>query len=225
MARNVIAALMRHPEAGKVKTRLAQDIGASAALAAYEELAATTLANLPSAAEAEAWVFFTPAGSRSQVIDWLEDNVPQLQWAEMIPQCGEDLGERLWAAAALALASGDADTLTLIGTDCPRIRPEHFRKAWDMLQKGCDVVYGPADDGGYYLQAIKAPTPDLFFGLRWSASDTLAQCLERAAALGLSTGLLERLGDVDTAADWAQWQKERPPAAPATVQRNGAAEH
>ena len=46
--------------------------------------------------------------------------------------------------------------------DLPRFRATHAVGALDDLAAGCDVVLGPAIDGGLYLVGISRPLPDLF---------------------------------------------------------------
>ena len=64
-----------------------------------------------------------------------------------------------------------------------------------------DVVLGPAEDGGYYLIALRAPQPTLFDGIAWSTASVLSQTLARAEALGLRVTLLPPCYDIDTWAD------------------------
>src|SRR5712692_713458 len=64
-----------------------------------------------------------------------------------------------------------------------------------------DLVLGPAHDGGYYLIGLRAPLRQLFRGIAWSTQAVLGQTVARARQLGLSTLLLPRLRDVDTASD------------------------
>ena len=47
-------------------------------------------------------------------------------------------------------------------------------------------MIGPADDGGYYLLALREPRPELFAGIAWSTPTVREQTRARAAAAGLS---------------------------------------
>jgi glycosyltransferase A (GT-A) superfamily protein (DUF2064 family) len=67
-------------------------------------------------------------------------------------------------------------------------------------------VYGPAADGGFYLQTLRCAQLELFRAISWSSAETLAQCLQRASSLGLRVAQLEVLSDVDTVADWRAFQ-------------------
>jgi hypothetical protein len=61
-----------------------------------------------------------------------------------------------------------------------------------------DVVIGPAEDGGYYLVALRAPRPGLFAGMAWSRPSVRAETLARAETAGLSVRELPPLHDIDT---------------------------
>jgi glycosyltransferase A (GT-A) superfamily protein (DUF2064 family) len=65
----------------------------------------------------------------------------------------------------------------------------------------CDVVFGPARDGGYYLVGLREPRAEIFQGIEWSTCHTLGQSVEKASELGLRTGLTEVLSDIDTFED------------------------
>ena len=64
-----------------------------------------------------------------------------------------------------------------------------------------DLVIGPAEDGGYYLLALKRPIPELFEGVPWSTAEVLSRTLAAARRLGLEARTLETLRDVDTLDD------------------------
>jgi glycosyltransferase A (GT-A) superfamily protein (DUF2064 family) len=59
------------------------------------------------------------------------------------------------------------------------------------------VVFGPSEDGGYYLIGLNAPHPQLFANIPWSTPNTLDASLQQAAKLGLRVKLLETLYDID----------------------------
>jgi glycosyltransferase A (GT-A) superfamily protein (DUF2064 family) len=69
-----------------------------------------------------------------------------------------------------------------------------------------DVVLGPAEDGGYYLIALREPRPELFQGIDWSTAAVLQQTRSRATSARLSVLELEPLRDLDTLDDLrAEW--------------------
>ncbi len=199
----VIIAFCKYPRPGYVKTRLAADVGDAAAVAIYETLLAETLRHLPLG---DVWLAYDPPSHGAEFAQWLQQHVPEVQGYTLVPQPSGDLGARLLALTQQALAAG-ATSVSLIGTDCPGLRAHHFSQAWEALELGADVVFGPAADGGYYLQALRQPHPALFHDIPWSTAETLAICTQRAEALGLRVTRLETLRDIDTVTDWQQWHR------------------
>lgn len=124
------------------------------------------------------------------------------------PQSSGDLGDRLKTAFAEAFAAG-ATQAAAIGTDCVDITPLHFEQAWSALETGSDIVFGPANDGGYYLVALKSYYPEIFQNIPWSEPDTLEKSLQAAAQANLKTcQLADTLTDIDTI---EEWQAAHPP--------------
>jgi uncharacterized protein len=208
----VLVVFARAPERGRVKTRLAAAIGDDAALACYRALGAAVVDALrpPVAPDGRrAWrtiVAHTPADAAPALAAWL---TPAHDGLAYEPQADGDLGARMRAAAERA-AAGGADRVVVVGTDCPDVDAATVAAALDALGRA-DVVLGPALDGGYYLVGIRAPVARacaaLFDGVPWSAPDTLAVSLARAAAAGLTVAQLAPLRDVDTEEDWRWWQE------------------
>jgi glycosyltransferase A (GT-A) superfamily protein (DUF2064 family) len=63
-------------------------------------------------------------------------------------------------------------------------------------------VFGPAEDGGYWLVGLGPRRPARpFAAVRWSTAHALADT--RRNFHGRRIALLRSLSDVDTAADWA----------------------
>ena len=209
MPDHIVVVFLKYPTPGRVKTRLAAALGAAGAADAYAQLAAKTLANLAMPLDGRKyWIAYDPPDHQEQVAAWLRVNVPDFHWLRLHPQPPGDLGARLWDAVDSAITKEKAASVTVIGTDCPRIRPHHISQAQRLLELGADIVFGPAKDGGYYLQAMKSAVPEMFIDIPWSAPDTLQACVERAGELGLQVARLEELSDVDTIDDWESWQKE-----------------
>lgn len=65
----------------------------------------------------------------------------------------------------------------------------------------CDVVIGPAKDGGYYLIGMKCMYRQLFEGIEWSTDRVFKQTCVCAEEMGLRVGVLGVLSDVDEPAD------------------------
>ena len=205
-AGRAVIVFVRAPERGRVKTRLAAELGADEALGIYQSLAEHTLRVARQVANAHVIVCYTPAGAREAIAAWLGRDV------ELRAQRDGDLGARMAGAIEDALANGSG-AVVVVGTDCPGLDSQVITRAFDELANA-DVVLGPAMDGGYYLLATQANHPALFTGIPWSSPDTLAATTSAAAFAGLRFALLEKRRDIDTAADWAAWCADSPDRSP-----------
>lgn len=123
-----------------------------------------------------------------------------------VRQEGDDLGERLYRA--LAGAGREAESVMAVGSDHPTLPLEVVHRAFALVEdgpgeRGADVALGPAEDGGYYLIALRAGAVArrLFQDIDWSTERVLTQTLERCRELGLQVELLPLASDVDTPDD------------------------
>jgi rSAM/selenodomain-associated transferase 1 len=177
-----------------VKTRLADDVGPSAAAEIYWQMGLKIVAATVGSGHRTV-VWFSPAEEATYVREWL-DGVARLEFRL---QVGLNLGARLIHAFGCHFADG-AGRVVIIGTDCPGVDRRLINQAFTALGEH-DVVIGTALDGGYYLIGLAAPQPALFRSIPWSTPAVAAQTRTRAHALGLSCHLLRPLRDVDTARD------------------------
>src|SRR6185437_6174437 len=94
--------------------------------------------------------------------------------ATIEPQGAGDLGTRMRRALA-ACPPGPA---MLIGADIPRLTARHIADAFRLLGRH-DLVFGPAEDGGFWLVGARHPQhlPPLFEQVRWSSPHALADTL------------------------------------------------
>lgn len=122
----------------------------------------------------------------------------------LFPQHGSDLGQRMATAVDEAAIRGSGSVI-LIGTDCPVLRPAHLSAATAQLAQGCDVVLGPAYDGGYYLIALARPAPSVFAIpiSAWGGPQVTAHTVNAAQAAGLTLGFIDPEHDLDTPDDAA----------------------
>lgn len=193
-SRHRLVIFIKNPVPGRVKTRLAADLGHEQALSIYRQLLAHTRAQALACA-AERLLFY------SDTIDE-QDEWPAAFFAKHLQQ-GSDLGARM--AHALGQALAGAERAVLIGSDIPGLTADILAQAFDLLE-GHDFVLGPAADGGYYLIGMRQPAAAIFEGIIWSTPTVLQATLERIQALGGSCSFLPTLSDIDTAADWQAWQ-------------------
>jgi rSAM/selenodomain-associated transferase 1 len=201
----------REPVLGRVKTRLAADIGPDVALATYRELLAITAAAVQAAqAPATVWLAEAPAGqalgSPAEVqLAEARPEWPGLPW-RVQPAAGS-LGERMAHAFVEAFAAG-AGRVVIIGTDCPGLTADLLRQAFGQLATH-DLVVGPATDGGYYLLGMNELHASLFTDKQWSTDTVLAATLADAEHLGLRVAHLLTLADIDSGSDLAAWRAGR----------------
>ena len=179
------------PRPGRVKTRLAEAIGARAAADLYRSMAGDAVERLRCPAY-DLVVCYDPPTAAPEFRAWLGEDVA------LMPQAAGDLGRRMDSALGAALEIASA--ACVVGTDVPDLSARVVQEAFEGLEKA-DLVIGPSEDGGYYLLALKRPCPELFEGMPWSTPDVLRRTLAAARRLGLRVGTLETLRDVDTPAD------------------------
>src|SRR3954447_4135996 len=112
------------------------------------------------------------------------------------PQGAGDLGVRM----RRALRDCPPGPAVLIGADIPAVEARHIAEAFRLLGRH-DSVFGPAEDGGFWLVgARRSPRlPALFGEERWSGPYALADVLVNLPCL-VSVGFAARLDDVDNAA-------------------------
>jgi uncharacterized protein len=111
-----------------------------------------------------------------------------------------DLGTRMQRPMR-ALPPGP---VCLIGTDVPDISVGDVRRAFRLLGRN-DAVFGPAEDGGFWLVGLRRMPRviDPYGGrVAWSRSDTLERTLANLA--GCRVGFTTRHQDIDSAADLAR---------------------
>jgi len=202
----------KEPRLGRVKTRLAADLGPAAACTLYEAFLtdlSRRLAALPADVAVEWWVDGDPealgalAGSR----------------ATRCTQPPGDLGRRLEAAFTAAFARRRG-LVAAVGADCPLLEPAHLAALWRTLERGADAAVIPAEDGGYAALALAAPTPEAFQGIPWSTERVLETTLTRLRGAGKRVAVLPALYDVDHLGDLRRLAGElakRPDRAPATA--------
>ena len=208
MRHRSVLVFLKLPVAGRVKTRLAATLGDDVAVAVYRRLVERVFANLASSDLDEVRVMFDPPDAKEKVRQWLAPSVQGIDaTVRFFPQCSGDLGDRLTAGFSRAFEDG-ADVVVAIGTDCVAISAEIFSQCWAALDGERDAVFGPTEDGGYYLVAMKSFRPELFQSVPWSRDDTLARTLQQAESCELRVATLDTLADVDTEDDWIRARDE-----------------
>ncbi len=181
------------PVMGRVKTRLAREIGAVEATRFYRHALAAVLGRVARDSRWETSLAVAPdPGVASRA---LPASITRHA------QGSGDLGRRMQRI----MQHRAPGPLIIIGTDIPAITAAHIAAAFQAL-RGRDAVLGPAPDGGYWLVGLRRSPRILqpFRPVRWSSATTLTDTTANLA--GCSIGHAARLSDVDTAADWHQFR-------------------
>jgi rSAM/selenodomain-associated transferase 1 len=185
-----ILVFARAPVAGAVKTRLIPRLGAQGAAQLHEQLLRHTLAQACAAYPGAVTLCCTPDTSHPFFAQCAEEFALSL-----LPQSAGDLGDRMHVALAQTLQS--AARVLLIGSDCPVFTPAILQEAATALTADKDLVFVPAEDGGYILIGARRIDPVIFRGVNWGTGGVMQQTRERMLALAWKWRELPRLWDVD----------------------------
>jgi rSAM/selenodomain-associated transferase 1 len=182
----------KNPEAGLVKTRLAETVGDERALEVYEVLREHT-ALVTVTVEATRVVYYSRFIPASDL--FLTNNFT------LKLQEGDDLGMRMQHAISTGFTTGFRH-IVLIGTDCYELTSEHINQAFTALERSdADAVVGPATDGGFYLIGLKRQVPELFLNRQWSTPEVFRETIEILRRFAIPCELLAPLPDIDTFED------------------------
>ena len=199
MHRHVIL-FARPPRYGCGKTRLARDIGKVATLRFYRNNVNRVLGRLKTMPSIKLSVSLTPDNAVFEAVGPHFGDVP------LIPQGYGDLGAKM----ARALNHRDIGPTVIIGSDIPDISPRYIEEAFKALHSN-DAVFGPCEDGGYWLIGLKrlSNTPSHFLkNIEWSTSQALQQSVATLPKQW-KVGYISILDDIDTGADLAAWQDKK----------------
>ena len=179
MLRPKLYIFAKAPIMGKAKTRLARDIGVTHAKRLYRAMTMQLFRNL----QDPRWdiiLMVTPTAKLGHVPEW-----------SGFPQIAQPKGS---LTPRLARAFRGKGPVIVIGTDCPQITRSDIDRAFKAMR--ChDVVFGPADDGGFWLMGAMAPLgPQYFANIRWSHEHTLLDMQQKFSG---KIAILRQLTDID----------------------------
>ena len=190
MTAGTLLIMLKAPVAGNVKTRLGAEIGYGRAAALFRIMTRQTIARVSEGP----WETVLAVDPPSAIGGF------QALWPPHFmrtPQVKGDLGERM----SSAMNDFPDGPVVIIGADAPGVRARQIMHAFKAL-RGTDAVFGPAEDGGYWLIGLarRSAAPMLFHNVRWSTKhaldDTLATLPHR-----FTVALIDQLSDVDVADD------------------------
>jgi rSAM/selenodomain-associated transferase 1 len=195
---NRLLVFARLPERGKVKTRLARDLGDDRALAVYEAMLRDLLANVgTSADDLEIEIVWAPTeAANGETLRNAFGDYP------LAMQTGDTLGDRLSMAFSERFFFHRTQKVVAIGVDEPALTRELVGHAVGLLES-CDWVLGPARDGGYYLIGCRAAAFEsaIFADIDWSSERVLAQTIAKIRQWQTTVALLPLRRDIDLVDD------------------------
>jgi uncharacterized protein len=179
---------VRAPRLGAGKRRLAREIGDVAAVRFERLMIALLLRRLGADRRWRLSIAITPDRARHALRIGRRST-------EVTAQGRGDLGSRMDRALRAFLRG----PVVLVGADIPALGPAEVATAFRLLGSH-DLVFGPAEDGGFWLVGARHPRqlPPLFKRVRWSSPHALADTLAGLPGQ-ISIGLATRLADVDDA--------------------------
>lgn len=182
------------PRAGQVKTRLGRRLGMNNARRISMAMALDTLEVL-SGMDLPIHIHFSPPWQGRALAHWLGSK------GLLLPQQGNDLGERMARAFSQAFDRGYERAL-LMGSDIPDYPRQHLELALTALEEK-DAVLNPSIDGGFCLIGFtrQAFSEELLQGLTWSHGCVLEQTAARLRQAGRSLISLPVWSDVDSLKD------------------------
>ena len=195
--KNALIIFVRKPELGKVKTRLAADIGDENAMKVYNDLLTHTCV-ITKGLPLDKYAFYSEKVTGEDL--WNKNGFYRKI------QNGNNLGEKMENAFKV-LFNESYEKLIIIGSDCFELDASLISKAFEQLDN-YDVVIGPANDGGYYLLGMKKIHPFLFRNKKWSTDSVFSDTLQDIKEHTLSCFRLPVLTDVDTEEDYIKTRKD-----------------
>ena len=187
MNKELVIVFVKNIKLGKVKTRLAATIGNQGAFDVYTQLVdvtekATTNLN------ADKRIYFS-------------ETIVENQWRKdyKAVQKGESLGDRMSHAFQQGFKDG-YERIVLIGSDLPDITTSQINAGLEVLNTS-DVVFGPAEDGGYYHVGFSKFHDFVFQNKPWSQDNLLEETLSELKEKRVTFSTLETLNDIDTFED------------------------
>lgn len=190
MNRKALIIIAKRPENGKVKTRLNGFMSGDRILRLYMHLLDHTVKKLGDIPGVTTFIAFAPEDAGEYFSRFDVRTIP-LPWS--------DLGTTMFNAFAEVFHAG-YQKAALVGADIPDLSATIVLKAFELLSDN-DLVFGPAEDGGYYLIGMTKLIQEVFDSVPWSSRETLKKTLEQAHRAGYSTAFTETLSDIDTIED------------------------
>ena len=197
---SVILVYAKAPVEGKVNTRLIADIGVQAATQLQHDFIHHRLAMLAEANLCDVRLMCAPDQQYETFLS-CEKQYP----VTLHKQLGDDLGARMFNGVVSALQQ--YQYCIVIGTDAPALDAQKIKQVIDALHNGREVVFVPAEDGGYVLVAMRQPHKCLFENIRWGSAEVMQQSRNMLRENAISFEELAPCWDVDRLEDYQRYLK------------------
>ena len=194
----VILLFAKAPVAGKVNTRLIADIGVQAATLLQRDLIDQRLSMLTQANLCAVSLMCSP-----DVQDDYFVHCKQHYPITLSAQSGADLGMRMFNGIKQALQK--YKYCIVIGTDAPALDEVLISQAIERLKTGNEVVFVPAEDGGYVLVGLQKPYEFLFQDISWGSAEVMQQSRSKLKKNGISFDELAMCWDIDRLEDYQRY--------------------
>jgi rSAM/selenodomain-associated transferase 1 len=205
--------MAKAPVPGTCKTRLARQLGESAAAQLYAAMLADRLEAVSAQPAGRRVILAAPEEGGFSILRTLAPP----DW-EVVVQRGEDLGARL-ANAFRDLLRGN-DLVCILDSDSPTLPLSELWPSLSAPRAPHSVMLGACEDGGYYLIGMRVLAPTVFEGIPWSTGAVAGATREKCRAVGLDVVDLVEWYDVDEGADLERLRRDlrdRPELAPRTA--------
>lgn len=187
---NILIILGKFPKKGKVKSRLAKEIGEEKATEFYKNCLEHILREVDKLKSLEKFFYFSEPQDEKSLRKWIGD-----KYKLVSPQTN-NIEEKLNLAFEEHFKRG-AKKVICIATDVPDLNARILQEALDMLDS-FDIVIGSDQTGGIYLFGSKKSYPELF---KKGEGGVLDRTLKKIKKLNLSYYKLPTLLDIDTLED------------------------
>lgn len=160
-----LAVFVSNPQSRAVKTRLAQGLSSQELAEAFYEHCLNILTEDLDLLAQDFTIFICPSKKEDQT--WARTRWPTFSILSQYQS--SNLGQRI--RFTLNILQQTYDRVLIIGSDAPTLPLAYIRECKQLLCTS-DAVFGPAEDGGYYLLGIRKLLPDIT-PVRWSTEFAL----------------------------------------------------
>lgn len=194
--KQALVVLGRYPHPGKVKTRLAKNLGEEKAMQVYRQLTEKLLSEVGALDEVKIYFCYADLADKALMQDWLGEDI------SLIDPVSMDIEANI-SHSFEKLFGQRFEKVMCVGSDIPDLDAELISQAFAKLEK-FDVVIGSDLSGGIYLFGSNAFDSEFFAAQEpLSAFEkTIKLCKTKKIKYFLTQALL----DIDTVQDYNKWQ-------------------